>query len=64
MALSNHHARPDFTAFHCGRGHVGSLSFLPQASDWIRSMAVRHSIDLNELLEGVDGAGASEPVFG
>ena len=26
--------------------------FLPQASDWIRSMAVRHSIDLNELLEG------------
>ena len=26
--------------------------FLPQASDWIRNMAVRHSIDLNELLEG------------
>ena len=26
--------------------------FLPQASGWIRSMAVRHSIDLNELLEG------------
>jgi len=26
--------------------------FLPQASDWIRTMAVRHSIDLNELLEG------------
>ncbi|MGB2392516.1 MAG: hypothetical protein ACPICH_00230 [Poseidonia sp.] len=26
--------------------------FLPQASDWIRNMAVRHSIDLNELLDG------------
>jgi DNA primase large subunit len=26
--------------------------FLPQASTWIRDMAVRHSIDLNELLEG------------
>mgnify|MGYP005705829035 CR=1 FL=1 len=26
--------------------------FLPQAADWIRNMAVRHSIDLNELLEG------------
>ena len=26
--------------------------FLPQASDWIRNMAVRHGIDLNELLEG------------
>ena len=26
--------------------------FLPQASLWIRDMAIRHSIDLNELLEG------------
>ena len=26
--------------------------FLPQASDWIRNMAVRHGIDLNELLDG------------
>lgn len=26
--------------------------FLPQASDWIRRMAVQHSIDLNELLDG------------
>ena len=26
--------------------------FLPQASDWIRSMAVEHNIDLDELLDG------------
>jgi len=26
--------------------------FLPQASDWIRTMAVHHGIDLKELLEG------------
>lgn len=26
--------------------------FLPQAGDWIRSMAQRHTIDLNELLDG------------
>lgn len=26
--------------------------FLPQASDWIRSMAVDHGIDLDELLDG------------
>ena len=26
--------------------------FLPQAADWIRNMAQRHSIDLNELLDG------------
>jgi DNA primase large subunit len=26
--------------------------FLPQATDWIRGMAVQHSIDLNELLDG------------
>ena len=27
--------------------------FLPQATAWIRGLAVQHSIDLNELLEGV-----------
>ncbi|MAJ01362.1 MAG: hypothetical protein CMA10_03030 [Euryarchaeota archaeon] len=26
--------------------------FLPQAAEWIRNMAQRHSIDLNELLDG------------
>jgi DNA primase large subunit len=26
--------------------------FLPQATDWIRNMAVTHGIDLNELLDG------------
>ena len=26
--------------------------FLPQAAQWIRDMAQRHSIDLNELLDG------------
>ena len=53
MALSNHHARPDFTAaFHCGRGHVGSLS-VPAASlglDSFDGRAPQHG--LNELLEG------------
>ena len=31
---------------------VARYPFLPQASLWIRDMAIRHSIDLNELLEG------------
>ena len=52
MAFSSHHARASDTAPLADEVTLARYPFLPQASDWIRNMAGRHGIDLNELLEG------------